>query len=1353
MCIKNPKEDEMKTLTSLRATTRNPFFKIPTRLLAVLATVMMMSSSAYAERTFAPRGTSFNGFGDVQVIGNTVLCLKNASGECKESPANTGNDAVDLQRAPRSQVVLTLPGDAVVQTARLYWQGRLTGSSWEAAETTSAKAIKFRKAGGAWNSLTADVIDTDTITSPAKIQIYSASKDVTALVQAGGAAKYEVDPSTFYTTVGDTTDGLGAYGAWVLVVVYASDSGTAQNVTIFDGFKKILGNGTSVEFGVSGFLAPKAGDVNSSIYVFAGEGDKYLSDTSDSISMKGELFNTTYKTLGTMDSRIDTAGDRNASLANNNGIDIQKHAVGTANGPTGKKIIQINETGAKFKFSSNQDVFFPSLVVFSTQLYIPELCYDYSVSQNDQFLPHDTSPEAHVHGDFLDTSAVTLQVMLRNKDGDSAAQNIKFKIADINATNEFEFYTVTGDLDLETTKPAGSIYQNATGDITEHTKQNLKFNWTPLSSNLKLNESVFSSLNLLPKKSGSLDTPLKMYVDFNYTIGAKTYGLTGLPLDTRVKRCLDEPSAYIPTPGVYNIVDKKANNGTFPVGSTTIKNNLFTQVANRPTALSVVSYDPSNYNKVKASNTVLSVEMIDMGGYYDVNASCQDPNTAISSRAWLPFGVNGTDVTNVDFNQSILGKDFNPLVVEADFYKNIRQNTAYRIAYHLDDSNASLSSKLSSGKYKLQNLLTGSGTGSGVGACGNGTSSVATACGTNGQGPAGAGMTPSEMRTCMECLYGKKTKIICSRDNFSIRPEAFNLEIRDPANGVKLPNDVALAAGYNYRFDINATNHVDANATPGYTASFFTSSSDRNATLTWAPNGQVVTGCNDVAPPALNFYFTGGKIINQDRNYSNVGRVELQIRDKLWTKVDHDTPVHHNNATNWYGSGDCVTGDDNVAVYNYNASSYTKNMVGCVISSQHTKQSTPKAQYNDYNLTFRPYKFDISNFVMGLGMTYGNTINTDALTPGVLTPSAPQWTYISDLNLSDKMGVRYSGSIMPKGKDGNTLSNFVDKCFAQPLDLNSSIEFPASYTTLNAANVPVSTTTHFDYRLNVADANTTDINNTASTIAAPTGAQTYKYLTLPTTAFLKDRNGISDINLTVNFDRNHTIPINPIIMKLNNLQFKCQTAGNCSSYADGITNNNPNRTLVSDVNVTFAYNRFVTRDVRVFGGGDFNTSGYHEVYNVTNFGALPASEIGGKPWYRNPAHIDTNVGDAIITYLNNTPSYISSVSDEGVEEYPLGGNTPPYNVRGHFNIEPWSWYRPDGKVFADPGFTDPHGMVPDTTVNDEDCYNHPCIRVVVLPAMGSSGSAKSGNESTKASKSTTSTSTWKSSSDYAPAIR
>lgn len=332
--------------------------------------VLFLVADLFAVRDFTQR-TQFNVAGDATVIGNTVLC-KLSDGACVEPTGTNSNADTDLQKAPQSYSTLDMPANSTVEYARLYWQGRITGDSWSNTERNSAKAIQFRKVGAAsYNSLTADVFDEETTASSGSIQVYSASKDVTSIVKAGGAGRYEVNPAAFETTVGDVADGLGAYGAWTLVVVYSTAGATQiRNITVFDGYKKVM-SGNNVEFSVSGFLTPSGGDVKAEVYVFAGEGDKYLSKNGDVVKLKGMTYSTGYTTLGTFDSRISTSGTRSPSLINNNGIDIHKYNVGETSGAFNK--IQNNETGAGFQFTSDQDTYFPSLLVFATDIYSPSI--------------------------------------------------------------------------------------------------------------------------------------------------------------------------------------------------------------------------------------------------------------------------------------------------------------------------------------------------------------------------------------------------------------------------------------------------------------------------------------------------------------------------------------------------------------------------------------------------------------------------------------------------------------------------------------------------------------------------------------------------------------------------------------------------------------------------------------------------------------------------------------------------------------------------------------------------------------------------------------------------------------------
>ena len=371
-------------------------------------------------------------FGDVRVIGNTVLCQKNSSGTCTESANNTANNYVNLQRAPESFSTLNLPTGAIIKYARIYWQGRkVAGSSW----TTSTKAIsgkiKIKKnPTDSFVELTADIKDFDDFGS---IPIYSASADASSIVDSPGT--YYIDTQSFYTHTGETSnqrpsDGLGSSGSWVLVVIYEDPSDTtARNITIFDGYKQVT-SGNDASAAVSGFLTPQSGLVESTLYTFAAEGDKYLSGTSDRIQMAGATYSTSLQNLGTFDSRIDIPATRKPNLINNNGTDIHIYNVGTSSGGSG--IINTNEVGARFNFTSNADVYFPSLFVFSTELYLPQLCYDYSIKQDGHYLDidRDAYPIAQLDG-RISSSPLEITVYVKNQEADIAAEGVAIK-ADVN---------------------------------------------------------------------------------------------------------------------------------------------------------------------------------------------------------------------------------------------------------------------------------------------------------------------------------------------------------------------------------------------------------------------------------------------------------------------------------------------------------------------------------------------------------------------------------------------------------------------------------------------------------------------------------------------------------------------------------------------------------------------------------------------------------------------------------------------------------------------------------------------------------------------------------------------------------
>jgi len=1286
-----------------------------------LITVITPSTDTIGDRNFNLR-KDLKLYGDVAVIGNTVLCEK-SNGECIEPSGTESNADRDLQVASSSYSTLVFPTGVTgenVKYARLYWQGRQddTGSStssWSSGEKTTAKTISLRKGNtGAFTSIAADFGDfAQTTAGSDYIKVYSAGADVTDYVKTNGSGQYYVQD--LFTATGNSSDGLGNYGAWVLVVVYENLNSTQfKDIAIFDGYK-IVTSGNNVDFDVSGFYTPKApATVNSQLYIFTAEGDKYLYTngvlkTGDTIQMGGLIYNTTYTSLGTMDSRIDVTGTRVPSLTNNNGIDIHEYNVGTADGGLG--IITNSEKGARFRFTSDQDTYFPSLAVFSTDVYVPDICYDYAFSQNNRFFPHDISPTAHIHGYLLNTEPLSTQIMFRNREAGTEAKNISIRIENINSTGQLEFYT-DSQLTLQKTLPDSYFYNSVpSSDIITQTVADLEFKWVTSTAVLGYNESVFAAFKLNPMVSGEVDVPLVMYVDYDYTLDNQTYTMTNLELDDRIPRCTPAPTEYNPIEWIFNVVDGSLNSGIPAEGTTNLQYNLPTQVVNRPVDIKVVSFDPTQLDRVKAINGMVAIEMIDVAGYLDTQSSCEDPNSAITPRAWLQIGDIDQNVTTSILSESNFNTGLNTGITVGDFFGKVRENVAYRVSYNLADDNGSIKFDAMSGaqgtKYHLNNFPSygGGRCTSDIDGNPNSQDMIPQYCGDNGTSYA-SGMTGSDLRICMECIYGLKTKSVCSRDNFSIRPEAFNIKIKDSAGSLAVPYDANLSAEYMYRFDVNATNHSDSNATSGYTAWFSGSNVSQFVKLSWEPNGNAVSGCNDTSSPLLDFYFANGSIIAQDRNHNNVGRYELQMRDSLWTIVDQ-SPAHHDNATHWVSGNDCASGSA-VPLYN-TVNTYVNNMVGCQISSDHINLNTGVA-YSDYNLTFKPHHFNPA-----LSFTKGSTYSSTLV-------GGNSWVYMNNVYADPSMGIRYSGNIRAEGSSGGQLSNFVKDCYAKPINIDLNLTFPITL------GLPA-----WKYHLQEINSTSQIWRDTNATIASPVTNTMFPLLTFPETSFLKTKTGSLDMNLTLNFDRNQTKTVNPITVGLQNFQVKCQTASECSSIANMSMNHLPDANLSTDANVTHVYGRIIPRDIRIFGDVDFTANAWYEVFNtpiLVGTGLTPSRNT--PQWFINALHNDNNDGNANVTVVLPNTLGLPANSDlplppgTGMETYTFGGIDPTYSGKAHINTDPWLWYGTNALDYADP--VNPGNL---------DCQTHPCFNINVVPSVGRAGSATNeGLRTDKANKAT-----------------
>jgi hypothetical protein len=334
------------------------------------------------------------------------------------------------------------------------------------------------------------------------------------------------------------------------------------------------------------------------------------------------------------------------------------------------------------------------------------------------------------------------------------------------------------------------------------------------------------------------------------------------------------------------------------------------------------------------------------------------------------------------------------------------------------------------------------------------------------------------------------------------------------------------------------------------------------------------------------------------------------------------------------------------------------------------------------------------------------------------------------------MSLRATGNITAKGYNDSNLSNFVDNCYAKNINLTMN-----SDANLTIPGVP------FQYRFQ-------DMNSSGSIIfdSNATNVTAAQFATLLDGNFTKDMSGSLSTVTRFNFDRNQTMPIDPKTVHYTDFKTACQTVSECTMQADLSASHEATGSRVMNFNVTHVYGRIIPRDIRVFGSVPFTASAWYEVFNAPSINgtSLPASRNDAN-WYTNTLHADVSDGDGNVTVIIPTTPLATPThgsSSAGIETYQFNeipSANIPYGGKAHINTDPWLWYGINALEYLDP-----------VNATNLDCLTHPCFNINVVPAVGATGSAKSGAESKKASKKSTSETGgtgWKSTSDYAPAIR
>ena len=974
--------------------------------------------------------------GNMKVIGNTVLCPKDQNGACTE--ATTYNSHVDLKytklstdignasifnssKAKLVDSVIDPTKSAKVKWAGLYWSGYLSKSNYtraKANELIDNHTVKLSVHDGNYVDISSHTVLGRIANGNYRGTSYGCFADVTTImkdIRPEGNYSVANIPSTEGETWVSQGDGLGNSGAWTLVVIYENiNDPKTRNATVFDGFVKV-DEGTDAIINVSGFKTPKSGSVDSTLSVFANEGDKII--TGDQFKFKnldGDNQSAPEKILSSSDgnsnyfnSSITGVDDRTPSVGNNNGIDIHTDQMGTS----GYNIVSTNQTAASITMTSSQDTYFPVMVAFATELYIPKLCYDYSATIDGVSLAR-----KDFTGNYIANKNGVLEskVFIRDLEGDfpleNASMSVSWKSNPVGAsfallndtTNKVQVKNPSSVAYLPATGVSGVGTDTATFDIGDGTNHII-----PAYS------SIYTIVPFDAKKVAGDEIEISVGVTAWYRFDTTSEYIPYLATD--LTKC-PGTITYNPQWYQFNVVNK--------IQDTLYPNALNTQVTGTSMGFKIVSYDPSNLDQPKDYSGALEIEMIDLptmdsfsdadiaaddktNPKYAFNRICEDPDPNIiklwgkgnrqfksfGGKSEVNFGIDALDndnaMRNGAFRMWILTKDtdkdgtFDEIVTNnctnttGSCFKTIYANDAYYKTVDTCDTQCSAS---------------------------------------------------SSDESCYKCLRETYGKPICSRDNFAIRPYGVELTAKSMDEKIQ-KNDTVSSLVHN----------LLSGWVNDYTAEFLPKNKDLTTSVIGYYFNKYSTDIKDVSQADMSasdkiFRFFGLRLDNDkinskdytkcaDSNHkrfdfdkendvwklenTNVGNYDVVLFDKDWTIVDQVRyDAYRPKASK--GRADCEL---NSAILNFDG----KN--GCDIKSFEVNGND--TNFNKIPVKFVPAKIDIKS----LADNYRSYPN-----------HGTKWAYMSNLGDSSAMGAQFVGTIVATNGEGLATSNFTSSCFAQDVN-------------------------------------------------------------------------------------------------------------------------------------------------------------------------------------------------------------------------------------------------------------------------------------------------------------------------------
>ncbi len=1125
-----------------------------------------------------------NLMGNMKVIGNTVLKDDNWFWHNQQQESNSEVDlryitnnipagTFNASTATLTDNAITSDGVAKIKWAGLYWSGYLhtydgsdvsysTQYTGLTDKTTINNVINNHTViftvNGTSSNIRGQVLGTNLYMDTWNYDgiNYACFADVTALLQdQDPRATYTVAnvPSMEGRTQSGTRDGLGNSGAWSLVIVYEnkSPSEKTRNVTVFDGYES-LGVVRNVKIPLEGFLTPTSGEVDSTLSIFANEGDRYI--TGDYLSIINQD-NNTFKVdavSGTPNSDgytnyfasyVTGVPSRNPTYLNNNGIDIQTSNIGSANNGIGA--ISNNQNKATIEIGTNGDYFYPILAAFATELYRPDICYDFAGLVGDNIIVPVGDDRTFSVTEWASGDPFYLKAFIRSEESDFALVNTSLKVAlsdlDDNSlpTSKLSFSLAKTEVSPNSINgylPAIGIASDASGTFFSIGEDN-----SPTGGIISANENTYAKAAFNFGTSsiieGKFDLILNTYLQLDPNNPTDLTPYTYSTKEGTLQMC-GRNYVYDPVPLYFNIERQGSDTYTAPYD----KYPLYTQVVGKPFNIDIVSYTgaPSYTTEVGINNVTVDLELFNAGSYENnstvgYDSTCSEPSNAVTDGLFRTFtGDSRIHVDDFVSDVALANAAFRVWVLTTSNDEPIHHSctdpsddACFKTVYEDNYFDANSSDNICQDECLYA---------------------------PNGQ--------------CYSCLKKYYAKPICSRDNFSVRPDGFKVRIYDDneSNESTTPEEIisnggnnqgVLASGYNYLLGLQALAFPQSGETLafGYYNENFKIESLQNApdrdaiVLQFNDNN---TSCNDTNSTTYRYIFHNGAIeslkgTNKLFAFDNVGNYQFWIDDTDWTKVDQkDYPYK----TTFGGTvkSDCVEGS---------ASSSPPNMVGCSTRSIVSDNSN----FNNINLQFNPYGFNLDSVNMQNSPNASNT----------------SWLYTNNLDENSSMGVKFDGNVTAVAKNGDDptnytpTSNFVVGCAATNVDLDLNITSTPTAGSIQAFSLNDGSTTNIG------------LNNTLMGVVDSNGTQA----TIPGANFIKDNNGSATIDLRYNYDRENDKVTNPILATFNSLT---ASAPNASARAHMDNNRTPDGNRTYNASRTFLKARVYPKNedkvIEVTGASD-----------------------------------------------------------------------------------------------------------------------------------------------------------------------